>query len=116
MLRASAALLAVGSIDGILAARAQDTAEQEAQIAAAAISVLPTDPEPSGLLASVQVERTGTLFVGDLEVEVDNGTPGLEGLIAWSFAQFHAHGLARRTYIAYRSVPGRSTSARASTA
>ncbi len=41
----------------------------------------------------VRVERTGTLAVGDLEIEVYNGTPGLEGLITWSFAQFRAHGL-----------------------
>ena len=41
----------------------------------------------------VLVERTGTLAVGDLEIEVYNGTPGLEGLIAWSFDQFRTHGL-----------------------
>ena len=41
----------------------------------------------------VLVERTGTLAVGDLEIEVYNGTPGLEGLITWSFAQFRAQGL-----------------------
>ncbi len=39
------------------------------------------------------MERTGTLAVGDLEIEVYNGTPGLEGLIAWSFDQFRTHGL-----------------------
>jgi hypothetical protein len=41
----------------------------------------------------VRVERTGTLTIGDLEIEVDNGTPGLESLITWSFGQFRAHGL-----------------------
>ena len=41
----------------------------------------------------VLVERTGSLAVGDLEIEVYNGTPGLESLITWSFAQFRAHGL-----------------------
>ncbi len=41
----------------------------------------------------VLVERTGTLTVGGLEIEVNNGTPGLEGLITWPFAQFRAHGL-----------------------
>jgi hypothetical protein len=41
----------------------------------------------------VLVERTGTLTVGDLEIEVYNGTPGLEDLITWSFAQFETHGL-----------------------
>jgi hypothetical protein len=41
----------------------------------------------------VLVERTGALTVGDLEIEVYNGTPGLEGLITWSFAQFRSHGL-----------------------
>jgi hypothetical protein len=41
----------------------------------------------------VLVERTGTLTLGDLEIEVYNGTPGLEGLITWSFGQFHTHGL-----------------------
>ncbi len=41
----------------------------------------------------VLVQRTGTLTVGDLDIEVYNGTPGLEGLITWSFAQFHTHGL-----------------------
>jgi hypothetical protein len=41
----------------------------------------------------VLVERTGTLLIGDLEIEVDNGTPGLEGLITWSFDQFRTHGL-----------------------
>jgi hypothetical protein len=41
----------------------------------------------------VLVERTGTLAVGDLEIEVFNGTPGLEGLILWSFDQFRTHGL-----------------------
>ena len=41
----------------------------------------------------VVVERTGTLAVGGLEIEVYNGTPGLEGLITWSFAQFRAHDL-----------------------
>jgi hypothetical protein len=33
------------------------------------------------------------VFVGDAKVEVYNGTPGLERLIAWSFAQYRAHGL-----------------------
>ena len=41
----------------------------------------------------VPVERTGTLAVDDLEIEVYNGTLGLESLITWSFAQFRAHGL-----------------------
>ncbi len=41
----------------------------------------------------VLVERTGTLTVGDLEIEVYNGTPGLEDLITWSFDQFRTHGL-----------------------
>ena len=41
----------------------------------------------------VRVERTGTLAVGGLEIQVDNGTPGLENLITWSFDQFRAHGL-----------------------
>jgi hypothetical protein len=41
----------------------------------------------------VLVERTGTLVVGDLEIEVFNGTPGLEGLITWAFDQFRAHGM-----------------------
>ena len=41
----------------------------------------------------VLVQRTGTLTVDDLEIEVYNGTPGLEDLITWSFAQFRAHGL-----------------------
>ena len=41
----------------------------------------------------VLVERTGSLAVGDLEIEVYNGTPGLEGLITWSFDQFRTHGL-----------------------
>ncbi len=41
----------------------------------------------------VLVQRTGSLTVADLEIEVYNGTPGLEDLITWSFAQFHAHGL-----------------------
>ena len=41
----------------------------------------------------VLVERTGTLLVGDLDIEVYNGTPGLESLITWSFDQFRAHGL-----------------------
>jgi hypothetical protein len=41
----------------------------------------------------VLVERTGTLTVGDLEIEVYNGTPGLERLILWSFDQFQTHGL-----------------------
>ncbi len=64
LLGASAVLLAVASIAGILAARAQDTAEQEARIAqarelaAAANSVLPTDPELSVLLASRAAEAT----------------------------------------------------------
>jgi hypothetical protein len=31
--------------------------------------------------------------VGDLEIGVYNGTPGLEGLITWSFDQFRTHGL-----------------------
>jgi hypothetical protein len=46
-----------------------------------------TVPDP------VLVERTGSLPVGDLEIEVFNGTPGLDGLITWSFDQFRAHGL-----------------------
>ena len=64
LLGASAVLLAVASIAGILAARAQDTAEQEARIAqarelaAAANSVLPTDAELSVLLASRAAEVT----------------------------------------------------------
>ena len=41
----------------------------------------------------VLVQRTGTLTVGDLEVEVYNGTPGLEDLITWSFARFRARDL-----------------------
>jgi hypothetical protein len=41
----------------------------------------------------VLVERTGGLAIDGLEVEVYNGTPGLEGLITWSFTQFRAHGL-----------------------
>ena len=41
----------------------------------------------------ILVQRTGTLAVGDLEIEVYNGTPGLERLILWSFDQFRAHGL-----------------------
>jgi hypothetical protein len=41
----------------------------------------------------VPVERTGTLAVDDLEIEVYNGTPGLQDLITWSFAQFRVHGL-----------------------
>ena len=41
----------------------------------------------------VLVERTGGLTVDGLEIEVYNGTPGLEGLITWSFAQYRAHGL-----------------------
>jgi hypothetical protein len=41
----------------------------------------------------VPVEHTGTLTVDDLEIEVYNGTPGLESLITWSFAQFRTHGL-----------------------
>ena len=45
----------------------------------------------------VPVERTGTLVVGDLEIEVYNGTPGLEELITWSFAQFRAKGLGTPT-------------------
>ncbi len=47
----------------------------------------------AGVPEPVLVERSGTLLVGDVEVEVYNGTPGLERLIAWSFAQFQAHGL-----------------------
>ena len=41
----------------------------------------------------VLVERTGSLAVSDLDIEVYNGTPGLEGLITWSFDQFRTHGL-----------------------
>jgi hypothetical protein len=43
--------------------------------------------------APVRVERTGTLTVDGLEVEVYNGTPGLQDLITWSFARFRDHGL-----------------------
>jgi hypothetical protein len=45
----------------------------------------------------VLVERTGTLLIGDLDIEVYNGTPGLEGLITWSFDQFRTHGLGTPT-------------------
>jgi hypothetical protein len=41
----------------------------------------------------VLVERTGTLRIGDQEIEVYNGAPGLDDLIEWSFDQFRAHGL-----------------------
>jgi hypothetical protein len=41
----------------------------------------------------VPVERTGTLAVDDLEIEVYNGTSGLEGLITWSFDRFRGRGL-----------------------
>jgi WD40 repeat protein/DNA-binding SARP family transcriptional activator/energy-coupling factor transporter ATP-binding protein EcfA2 len=64
LLGASAAFLAVASIAGIMAARSQQTAEEEARIAqarelaAAANSVLPTDPELSVLLASRAAETT----------------------------------------------------------
>ena len=45
----------------------------------------------------VLVERSGSLTVGDLEIEVYNGTPDLERLITWSFDQFRAHGLGTPT-------------------
>ena len=48
-------------------------------------------PEP------VRVERTGTLLISGMEIGVDNGTPGLEGLILWSFDQFRTHGLGTPT-------------------
>jgi hypothetical protein len=45
----------------------------------------------------VLVQRTGTLTIDDLEIEVYNGTPGLEDLITSSFAQFHTRGLGTPT-------------------
>lgn len=64
LLGASAALLGVASVAGMLAVRAQDSAEQEARVAqarelaAAANSVLATDPELSVLLATRAIETT----------------------------------------------------------
>jgi hypothetical protein len=53
---------------------------------------------PSGWWDSLQVPdpvrvvRTGTLQAQGSEVEVFNGTPGLEGMIAWGFDQFWSSG------------------------
>jgi hypothetical protein len=44
--------------------------------------------------STVATERTGTVSYGDIEVEVFNGTPELDGFLQWGFSRFEAAGLA----------------------
>ena len=44
--------------------------------------------------STIHVERTGTVSYGDMEVEVFNGTPELNGFLQWGFSRYEAAGLA----------------------